>query len=136
MRHVVGPAEDWARLDDVLAAWLPGELRRPFSRSLVRRLVMAGAVRVGTERVELAPGQVAWLDRPTGQGESVLRLEGGGAGGRAILYAGENATDAENLAKLQRLCPSGCTQLAELSAAITRGPTVAAAKPVVTPKSN
>jgi Tfp pilus assembly protein PilF len=34
------------------------------------------------------------------------------------------------------LCPSGCAQLAELSATITRGPTVAAAKPPATPKSN
>jgi 23S rRNA pseudouridine1911/1915/1917 synthase len=43
---VVGAGEAGARLDDVLASWLPGALGRPFSRSLVRRLVMAGAVRV------------------------------------------------------------------------------------------
>lgn len=35
-----------ARLGDVLAAWLPEALERPFSKGTLRRLVMAGAVRV------------------------------------------------------------------------------------------
>ena len=56
--------------------------------------------------------------------------------GVAMVELGATARAKENLAKLQKLCPSGCTQLAELSAAITRGPTVASAKPPVTPKNN
>jgi tetratricopeptide (TPR) repeat protein len=56
--------------------------------------------------------------------------------GEAMVEMGAVARAKENLAKLQKLCPSGCTQLAELSAAISRGPTVAAAKPVVPPKDN
>jgi hypothetical protein len=42
----------------------------------------------------------------------------------------------DNLVKLQKLCPSGCQQLAMLSAAINRGPTVAAAKIPPAPKTN
>ena len=56
--------------------------------------------------------------------------------GEAMVEMGAVARAKENLAKLQKLCPSGCSQLAGLSAAISRGPTVAAAKPPVTPKSN
>ena len=48
--------------------------------------------------------------------------------GEAMVELGAVARAKENLAKLQKLCPSGCPQLAELSAAITRGPTVASAK--------
>jgi Tfp pilus assembly protein PilF len=56
--------------------------------------------------------------------------------GEAMVEMGAVARARENLTLLQKLCPSGCTQLAELSAAITRGPTVAAAKTPVAPKSN
>jgi tetratricopeptide (TPR) repeat protein len=56
--------------------------------------------------------------------------------GQAMVELGATAKARENLAKLQKLCPGGCPQVAELSAAITRGPTVAAAKPPVTPKTN
>jgi tetratricopeptide (TPR) repeat protein len=56
--------------------------------------------------------------------------------GEAMVELGAVARARENLAKLQKLCPSGCAQLAELSATITRGPTVASAKAPVTPKTN
>ena len=56
--------------------------------------------------------------------------------GEAMVELGATARAKENLAKLQKLCPSGCTQLAELSASISRGPTVASAKAPETPKSN
>jgi len=56
--------------------------------------------------------------------------------GEAMVELGAAARARENLAKLQKLCPGGCPQMAELSAAISRGPTVAAAKPPVTPKNN
>ena len=56
--------------------------------------------------------------------------------GEAMVELGAAAKARENLAKLQKLCTGGCPQVAELSAAITRGPTVAAAKAPATPKSN
>lgn len=56
--------------------------------------------------------------------------------GEAMVELGATARAKENLAKLQKLCPTGCAQLAELSATISRGPTVASAKAPETPKSN
>ena len=56
--------------------------------------------------------------------------------GEAMVELGATARAKENLAKLQKLCPNGCTQLAELSASISRGPSVASAKAPETPKSN
>ncbi len=51
--------------------------------------VIDGAVRLGPERTSVAKGHLAWLDRPSGTGDSVLRLEGGEAGGRVVLYSGQ-----------------------------------------------
>ncbi len=51
--------------------------------------VIDGSTKLGPERTQVAKGQVAWLDRPSGQGDSVLRLEGGDHGGRVVLYAGQ-----------------------------------------------
>lgn len=56
--------------------------------------------------------------------------------GEAMVELGAVARARTNLAKLQTLCPKGCPQLSMLSAAITRGPAVASAKPPATPKSN
>jgi len=56
--------------------------------------------------------------------------------GEAMVELGALARAKENQAKLQKLCPSGCAQLAELSATITRGPSVASAKAPEVPKSN
>lgn len=56
--------------------------------------------------------------------------------GEAMVELGALSRARENLAKLQKLCPSGCSQTAALSAAINRGPTVAAAQPRDTPQSN
>ena len=55
--------------------------------------------------------------------------------GEAMVELGAVPRARANLEKLQKLCPSGCQQLAMLSAAISRGPTVAAAKPP-SPKTN
>lgn len=46
--------------------------------------------------------------------------------GEAMVELGAVAKARENLTKLQKLCPGGCPQVAQLSAAISRGPTVAA----------
>jgi RluA family pseudouridine synthase len=43
---VTEPAHEGLRLDEVLGRWLPPALGRPLSRSAVRRVIMAGAVRV------------------------------------------------------------------------------------------
>ena len=45
--------------------------------------------------------------------------------GEAMVELGAVAKARENLTKLQKLCPGGCPEVAQLSAAITRGPTVA-----------
>ena len=55
--------------------------------------------------------------------------------GEAMVQLGAVARAQVNLQKLQQICaPKGCPQIAQLSSAITRGPSVAAAKPVPAPK--
>ena len=56
--------------------------------------------------------------------------------GEAMVEMGATARAQANLQKLQSICTKGCPQVAQLSAAITRGPTVASAKPPASPKSN
>jgi Tfp pilus assembly protein PilF len=56
--------------------------------------------------------------------------------GEAMVELGAIARAQANLQKLQTICTKGCPQVAQLSAAITRGPTVAAAKAPASPKSN
>jgi tetratricopeptide (TPR) repeat protein len=57
--------------------------------------------------------------------------------GEAMVEMGATARAQANLQKLQQVCGAkGCPQVAQLSAAIPRGPTVASAKAPATPKSN
>jgi len=56
--------------------------------------------------------------------------------GEAMVGLGAVARARANYAKLQTICPKGCPQLSMLSAAISRGPAVASAKPPASPKSN
>ena len=56
--------------------------------------------------------------------------------GTAMVELGASARARDVLAKLQKLCATGCPQAAELSGAIARGPSLAQAKPPVTPKTN
>jgi Tfp pilus assembly protein PilF len=56
--------------------------------------------------------------------------------GEAMVEMGATARAQANLQKLQTICKSGCPQIAQLSGAISRGPTVAAAKAPPSPKSN
>jgi Tfp pilus assembly protein PilF len=57
--------------------------------------------------------------------------------GEAMVEMGALARAQANLQKLQTICAAkGCPQVAQLSAAISRGPTVASAKVPETPKSN
>lgn len=70
------------------------------------------AIRLANKALQLEPND---LDALEIQGEAMVEL---GAIPRA----------RENLAKLQKLCSNNCPQVAALSAAISRGPTVASAK--------
>ena len=56
--------------------------------------------------------------------------------GEAMVEMGATARAQANLQKLQAICKGGCPQIAQLSGAISRGPTVAAAKVPPSPKSN
>jgi len=56
--------------------------------------------------------------------------------GEAMVELGASARAQANLQKLQSICSKGCPQLAQLSAAITRGPSVASAKAPDVPKNN
>lgn len=57
--------------------------------------------------------------------------------GEAMVEMGATARAQANLQKLQAICGiKGCSQVAQLSAAISRGPTVASAKAPDSPKSN
>ena len=56
--------------------------------------------------------------------------------GEAMVELGAIARAQANLQKLQTICSKGCPQLAQLSAAITRGPSVASAKAPDVPKNN
>ena len=56
--------------------------------------------------------------------------------GEAMVEMGATARAQANLQKLQGICSKGCPQVAQLSAAITRGPTVASAKAPDVPKKN
>lgn len=56
--------------------------------------------------------------------------------GEAMVELGATARAQANLTKLQKLCPSGCKQVASLSSAISKGPTVASNTKVPAPKSN
>jgi hypothetical protein len=57
--------------------------------------------------------------------------------GEAMVEMGATARAQENLQKLQTICGGkACPQIAQLSAAISRGPTVASAKAPESPKSN
>ena len=57
--------------------------------------------------------------------------------GEAMVEMGASARAQENLQKLQTICGTkGCPQFSQLSAAITRGPTVASAKAPESPKKD
>lgn len=56
------PAHAGRRLDDVVLDWLPAALGRPLSKAKVRRLIMAGAVRVGGS-LGRRPGQALTTGR-------------------------------------------------------------------------
>ena len=78
------------------------------------------AIRLANEALQLEPNDIDAIEV---QGEAMVEL---GAVPRA----------RENLAKLQKLCSANCKQVAQLSSAISRGPTVAAASTPPSPKKD
>ncbi len=82
------------------------------ARVAQKQRLFGKAIRLTTKALELEPND---LDAIQVQGQAMVEL---GALPRA----------RENLAKLQRICTSGCKQADLLSNAISRGPTVAQAK--------
>jgi redox-sensitive bicupin YhaK (pirin superfamily) len=56
--------------------------------------VVSGTARIGDEAAPLEPGEIGWLDRPAGEGASMLRIAAGDAGVRLVLYAGQPQGDA------------------------------------------
>lgn len=85
-----------------------------------RQKLFGKAIRLTNKALELEPND---LNAIALQGEAMVQL---GALPRA----------RANLAKIQRLCANSCPQVATLSAAIARGPAVAAAKTPETPKND
>jgi redox-sensitive bicupin YhaK (pirin superfamily) len=55
--------------------------------------VVGGSARIGDEGAPLAVGQAGWLDRPQGEGTSMLRIAAGQEGVRLVLYAGQPQGD-------------------------------------------
>jgi redox-sensitive bicupin YhaK (pirin superfamily) len=55
--------------------------------------LIEGSVGAGANLAPLGTGQVGWLDRPSGEGASTLRLLAGARGARLVLYAGEPTGD-------------------------------------------
>jgi tetratricopeptide (TPR) repeat protein len=82
------------------------------ARVAQKQRLFGKAIRLTSKALELEPND---LDAIQVQGQAMVEL---GALPRA----------RENLAKLQRICTSGCKQLNALQAAISRGATVAEAK--------
>jgi RluA family pseudouridine synthase len=97
-RLCISPSRDGRRLDHVLADWLPSRLRGELSRSAVRRLIMAGVVRLEGRPVRrpgllLAAGQrleVAVDSDRLSRSERASGVRAGVAGGLAsaveVLY--------------------------------------------------
>ncbi len=85
-----------------------------------RQKLFGKAIRLTNKALQLEPAD---RDALAVQGEAMVEL---GALPRA----------RENLVKLQKLCSGGCPQVASLSTAINRGPTVAAVRTPATPKVN
>jgi redox-sensitive bicupin YhaK (pirin superfamily) len=56
--------------------------------------LVRGSVTVGEDATLIKAGQVGWLDRPNGEGPSVLHIVAGEEGSRLVLYAGQPQGDA------------------------------------------
>lgn len=55
--------------------------------------VIRGSVRIGDDSTRLGTGQVGWLDRPRGEGTSLVSIRAGEEDARVVLYAGQPQGD-------------------------------------------
>ena len=112
--------------EDALEASLAADPRNRWAFTEIARVaekqhLFGKAIRMTNKALLLEPND---LDAIAVQGEAMVEL---GAVARA----------QENLQKLQAICAAkGCPQVAQLNAAITRGPSVASAKTPDSPKDN
>jgi tetratricopeptide (TPR) repeat protein len=103
----VDPRNRWAYVDLARVA----EKQRLFGK----------AIRMTTKALLIEPND---LDAIAVQGEAMVEM-------------GATARAQENLQKLQKICAAkGCPQVAQLSSAISRGPSVASAKTAPAPKKD
>ena len=102
----VDPRNRWAFID--------------LARLAEKQQLFGKAIRMANKALQIEPNDA---DAIAVQGEAMVEL-------------GASARAQTNLQKLQTICPKGCAQLTALSSAISRGPTVAAAKAPESPKSN
>ena len=93
---------------------------RTMARVAMKQRLFGQAIRLTNKALALEPG-----DR------DALALQG-----EAMVEAGAVPRARDTLAKLQKLCAGPCPQAASLSAAIARGPAMAAVKPAATKKVN
>jgi len=111
--------------EDVLEAALAVDPRNRWAfvdlaRVAEKQRLFGKAVRMSNKALQIEPNDV---DAIAVQGEAMVEL-------------GATARAHANLQKLQTICPKGCPALTQLTTAISRGPSVAAAKPPPSPKSN
>jgi tetratricopeptide (TPR) repeat protein len=90
------------------------------ARVAQKQRLFGKAIRLSTKALQLEPNDLDAIE----------------VQGRAMVELGALPRARENLAKLQRICTNGCQQLSALSAAITRGPTVAEAAAPAASKAN
>ena len=109
-------AGNYIAADDALETALAVDPRNraafvTMARVAIKQRLFGQAIRLTNKAIALEPAD---RDAIAVQGEAMVEL---GALPRA----------RENLAKLQKLCPAGCSQVTLLGAAIARGPAMAAA---------
>lgn len=114
-----------AEADDALETALAVDPRNrgafvDLARVAEKQKLFGKAIRLTSKALLLEPNDI---DALAVQGEAMVEL---GAVPRA----------QANLTKLQKLCPSGCPAVTNLSSVISRGPAVASAKPPADPKTN
>ena len=119
-------ANDYAAANDALETALAVDPRNrgvfvALARVATRQKLFGKAIRLSGKALALEPN-----DR------DALAVQG-----VAMVEAGATARARQNLTRLQSICAkAGCGQVAELNAAIARGPTPVAKPAAVTPKKN
>jgi len=85
--HTVSREEQGTRLDLLVAAWLARELDEPLSKSAVRRLIMAGAIRLDGHPLR-RPGAIVGVEARLEAVIDRARLDRAAGGGAAVETTG------------------------------------------------